>query len=177
MTEQHDTIDEEPVSATPVTKRWAHLVYLKHVATLIVALAGLITAIGAAVKPETSARKSYDELSKGIEQISRDNERNHQELEQVRTYLWTAHIDALQEAGVTPQEAREAGAIVMGDPQVTFQQGGQLLQDAGTIKVAKVVPKHIKRPPPASTSSAPTQAYVPPAYVDVTGTQDQGVFE
>jgi len=170
-----ETSDEDPVSEVPVTKRWAHLVHLKHVATLIVAIAGLITAIGAAMKPETSARKSYDELSKGIEQISRDNERNHLELEQVRTYLWTAHVDALQEAGVTPQEARDAGALVGSETTVSFQHGSlRTAPDAG--KVAKVVPKHIKRPPPASTSSAPTQAYVPPDYVDVTGTQDTSLF-
>lgn len=150
--------------------------YLKHVATLIVAIAGLITAIGAAVKPETSARKSYDELSKGIEQISRDNERNHQELEQVRTYLWASHVDALQDAGVTPQEAKDAGAILWGETTVSFQQQGQQMpQDAGHVKIV-TVPKHIKRPPPASTSSAPTQAYVPPPYVEVTGTEDQSAF-
>jgi hypothetical protein len=57
---------------------------LANVAALVTAIAGLIAAIGALYKPESSARKTYDTMSQGMDKVTKDLEATHQELDDLR---------------------------------------------------------------------------------------------
>lgn len=58
-------------------------------ATLLTALTGLVIAVGAAVKPrdDSATRESYDTLAKAVQEISRENETQHDDLVALKAYL------------------------------------------------------------------------------------------
>jgi|SRR5271154_1095230 len=62
---------------------------LKHFASLIAALAALITAIGAFYRkpPEIDAATAYDVLSKEVEKVSADAVQNHNDLVALHGFL------------------------------------------------------------------------------------------
>ena len=63
------------------TRDWNRLT---NIAAFLTAITGLLAACGAMYKPETSARKSYDTMSQGMDKITKDLQATHQELDELR---------------------------------------------------------------------------------------------
>ena len=62
---------------------------LKHVATLIAAVAALVTACASFYRkpPEEDAKTAYDTLSKELEKVSGDTSRNHDDVVALHNFL------------------------------------------------------------------------------------------
>jgi hypothetical protein len=134
---------------------WARF---KHLAPILAACASLVTAAAAALRPETSARKSYDAASQGIEKLSKDVEQNHEEIEQLRAYL-------IKESRETPPAA-----------SITIPVLKPVQSDVNPPQVV-VLPARptLVRPPPAPMRTG-TVGFKPPPYKAVTGTTDTSLF-
>jgi hypothetical protein len=83
--------------------------FLKQLPALIAALTALVTAIAAFRKPPdtTASRAGYEELSKAIEEVSRSNVKNHEDIVALHAYLkaYAEVLSTMKQAG--PRAAGE----------------------------------------------------------------------
>jgi len=123
---------------------------LRHVAPIIFALASFVTALASFMRPETSARKVYDQHQVDVAALTKNDEHTRAEVEKLRAYL-----EREAEHNVVPV----VGGVV------------SVETDAGTrprapSPVAVIVGPRIA-PPPATHPAPP--AHVPVPYQSVTG--------
>lgn len=146
-------------SVPPNAKGWRQVPTRYYVA-LLVALTTMLTSATAFLRPnETSARKSYDLLSKALEAEAKSNAQNHDDIVALRGYLEgyvksreLPHSLAVESA--TPPPDRPHAAVP--PPQT----------------VVKVTPVEKPPPPPPLGTTSPPPRFHPPAYEQVTGKGD-----
>jgi hypothetical protein len=126
---------------------------IERVAIFISALAALATAIGAIYKPEVSARKAYEEMSKGLEKVSKDSVQNHDDIVALRNYL-DGYTKARELTPVTVTSA-SSPSLTMGPPVI-------------------ITPTHPTPAPPVIKNTK--TVYTPPPYKQVTGKEDVSMF-
>jgi hypothetical protein len=131
----------------------------ERAAALFTALAALITALGAVYKPEVSARRSYDEMSKGLEKLSKDAQQNHDDIVALRNYL-DGYTKSRETTPVTVSNTPSSAA---GAP-------------AGLGPNTPVLIKPTRPMPEPPTIKNAKSAYVPPPYKQVTGREDTSLF-
>lgn len=128
---------------------------------LAIAATGLLVAITAYIKPETSSRKTYDVLARQLEKQSEDIAKTHDDIVGLRNFM-DGYIRAQAERGTTvkvePVPSASAAAPVLPAPATS------------ATKVVKVVALEPPPSPPALNERPGT--FAPPAYARVTGKED-----
>jgi hypothetical protein len=110
-----------------------HASRLKYLGTLVAAVAALVTAVGAYLKPQDHSvnKASYEELSKVIKELSDESEKNHDDIVALRGYVEGA---VSRNSGPLPVTVQDAGSA-------------SLSRDAGTAFA------YVQLPPPSPLPS------------------------
>jgi len=128
----------------------------KLIAEFIVATTTLALAAAAYLKPETSARKSYDVLAHVVEDQSKALTQNHDDIVALRNYL----------DGYTKSQAEHAVAYQI-TSAVPPTPGAAAPAPKTIVKIKRVDP-----PPPVPSASPKPLTYEAKSYKSVTGAED-----
>jgi hypothetical protein len=136
---------------------------VKHIAPILMATASLVTALASFYRPETSARKVYDQHKADVEQLSKIDEHTQREVEQIRAYLVSEAAKDAEAPRFIVAEGSDAGVLAV--PQ-SFDAG------PGRAFLPVVVVHAPKAAPPVSSHS-PVKGFSPVPYEAVTGSSDK----
>lgn len=129
----------------PITSRGS---LIRSWAILVASLAGLATAIGAWVKPQdhTVAQQSYEELAKRLDAVADQQQKTHDDLVAMRTYM----AQKSGEVFVLPSQSTQTTEGTVLRPLVrTSPSASSPLVPAASVKPPDIQPFVRAEPPPS----------------------------
>ena len=94
----------------PPSRKSGFVTRTKSLATLIAAITAMVIACGSLVKPQdhSVAKKSYEELTKAVEDLDKAEDKNHDDIVALRAFL-EGYLKAQEDAPTFPPPPVDAG--------------------------------------------------------------------